>query len=850
MPIICTINGVTVSSQLKAIDPEPGGDGIVGQARLTFDQQPAGMDIRNMHDVRVWQTFDAGGNGIAARGRLFGGHVNLRATSNVGTTKTWSLTCWDYNVVLKKVVRDAQAAWQVHLTADTFAGQVNQLVTILQYNFSASPPTILIDATTGVEDLYATMPDVVYEGGHSMAWYIQQLCNTAQLNVPALRPHFYLGTDTDFGALAVFGNPVLWIYDGATLPAPVVAFSDTPTGGQKPLYGIYKRSDDSSVMVQRQQSLWNKAIISTSEDSASQSTYPNPYIVHDSGTLTGYWMDEVTEDSQSVTSAEAQAALDRVIAAKANPKETFEWDTEERILPGEVVELTWALDGISAQTYRVAKVKMTIEPPEVIRSHLTVNNRRLLLFDNGMEEVSGLPIELNAVPAGLQNPSFEHTRGNGTAYNWTVTTVGAGAGTVDTTTAAEGHNSFHFSCPSPSDEVTLTSDLFQAHYPDADNLGAKYYLELKMKRGADNVNAIDLYVDWYDESGTLLDTQVLVSGLNLLTTFSSYRYAAVWPDTTPENTVAAKLRFHCQPMSGSYDWWIDALDFSIPRDPSVQKNAGGDLRSRGMINFIEGPGIQIDIAENTTDGKVDVTFTTLPNPGSGAVAGYRDEVTPAAAATTVTLTYVPAKMMTVARNGVEQSSHLGHWSLSDNVLTFTDAFDGTDEVVAAYLIGGTTPILPPVTVASTPGADLVFSLWNGSSNDPPPAGWQLPAFDDSLWDLASGATGSYPPVTGSSRIWDATQDAGEFMLVRRHFTLSSGTVTSASIRLRIDNLAPAIYMNGVFVGAISDPLIFRTADTVFTIPQSAFVPGSDNVLAIYAQDTGSGGWASYRLEVS
>jgi hypothetical protein len=574
MPFKCQINGVDVSTALKQIDIDPGGDGITGVGRLYFDEALGGLDLRNMHDVKVWQTFNAAGAGIAAKGRLFGGHVNMRDTGNQGTTKLWRLTCWDYNIVLSKgLVRDVQPVKAISLTADTFANQIASLVETVQYNghgFGSPPPT-LIDATSGVEDLYATMPAVVLEGGHSLAFYIQYLCNTAQLFVPALRPHFYLGVGATFGIGDTFGNPVLWIYDGASIPGASVSFSDAPTGGQKGLFGTFRRVDDSTVVVQRRQSVWNDATVSTGTDDPSQSTYPNPYINHDgAGGNDGYWMEEAIKDTNSKNTTEAQAAMDRMVATTANPKETFEWETPERVQPGDVVELTWALEGISAVSYRVAKVKMVIEDPDVIWSKLTVNNRRLRLFDTGLEEINGLPVEQGIAPPladGLQNGSFELLRADNTALHWVVATVGAGVGSVDTTTAADGRNSFHFYTPSPSDEVLLTSDPFALRYLDGADAGALVYLDLKMKRGSHNVNSIDIYVDWYDDTFTLVDTETVVSGLNLLATWSSYHYDLPWPGSSPENVTTAVLRFHSQPMSGAYDWWIDSLQVAQPITP-------------------------------------------------------------------------------------------------------------------------------------------------------------------------------------------------------------------------------------------------------------------------------------------
>lgn len=419
MPFKAQINGVDVSANLKVVDFDPGGDGVVGTGHLFFDQQAGGMDLRNMMDVRVWQTFNAAGAGIAAKGRLFGGHVNLRDTGNVGTTKLWRLTCWDYNIILAKVVRDVTGAKIITLTAASFANQIQQLFNIVQYNGSGSPPPTLIDVSSGVVDFYALMPAVTYEGGHKLAYYIQQLCDTAQGFVPAIRPHFYMGVGATFGVGDVFGSPVLYIYDGALLPAFTVEFSDTPSGGQKFWFGDFRRVDDSTVLAQRLQSVWNQATVITSLDSASQSTYPCPYINHGGASNSGYWMDDATVDSSSGSIGQAQIALDRKLATKSNPKETFEFETEERVLPGDTVKITNALEGISGVTYRVAKVKMAIEPPEVIRSKLTINNRRLMLFDTGEEQVSGLPIEGDHVPP--QPPGLPVK--NSETFDWTTMQV-------------------------------------------------------------------------------------------------------------------------------------------------------------------------------------------------------------------------------------------------------------------------------------------------------------------------------------------------------------------------------------------------------------------------------------------
>lgn len=398
MPIKALINGVDVSAYLKQIDVEPGGDGLVGQGRLYLDELAGGLDIRTIHDVRVWVTFNAAGAGIAPAGRLFGGHVNNRDTGNVGTTKIWALNCWDYNIILDRTVRDAAPAKSIVLTAGTFAAQITQLAQSIQRNGGGAVNTE-IDSTTGVANLYATMPAVTYEGGHKWGWYIQQLCNTAQALSPTLIPHFYMGVGAGFGSTESFGTPVLYVYNGAALPAIGVSFSDVVAGGRKGIFGTFRRVTDATTTIQRRQVfLGDDHTVVTSLNSASQVLYPWPYINHGGAANTGYIMDEVGEDNDSATFAQAQVALDRRNAAESVPVDSFEFETEERVQPGDMIGLGWALEGIADDTpYRVVKVQTVVEAPEVIVSKLTVNSRRLGLFDDG-QAVFAPPVEGDPVP--------------------------------------------------------------------------------------------------------------------------------------------------------------------------------------------------------------------------------------------------------------------------------------------------------------------------------------------------------------------------------------------------------------------------------------------------------------------
>lgn len=396
------IDNVDVSSHLKGVEHDPGGDGYVGSGRLYLDQEAGGLDIRTMMDVKVWETFNDAGAGVAPRGRMFGGVVKLRDTSNIGVTKIWALDCWDYNVILRLVSRDAATAKAVTLTANTFKHQIeSQLIPNIQEN-GHGDVAIPIDAQF-VTNLHASMPAVTYEGGHELGWYIQQLCITAQSLNTALRPIYWIGTASTDGALETFGNPTLYIFDAAVPLTPTYSFSDTaPAGGRQRIYGEFKRVTDASGPIsQRRQALYGSPtpIVITSQEAASQVLYPCPYINHGDAGFTGKWMLPVLRDTTSTSQAAAQAALDRMVRVQAYPRDTYEFETYLRIVPGETIGLGWALESIAEDTeFRVAKVTSTIEGPGRVLSKLTVNNRRLGLLEDNTTGVYAPPTEGDPVP--------------------------------------------------------------------------------------------------------------------------------------------------------------------------------------------------------------------------------------------------------------------------------------------------------------------------------------------------------------------------------------------------------------------------------------------------------------------
>lgn len=389
--VILKIDGVDRTEYFKGpLRVTPAGDGVVGSATIFLDQEAGGLDIRTMDSVQIYVPSNTTTNaGIAAKGRLFGGHVMKRGTTNRGTTKLWTLSCADNNVILKKSYRRAATVYAVPLAADTFAQQIKDLFVVLQ----GATPTTFIDADTHVADLYPTMPAVTYPGGHRWEWYVQELLKTVHTLDPAVFPSYYMGVSTTFGAIDTFGLPTLHVYDAASPPASSVAFSDTPTGAEKDVFEYLVRDTDATAMSQLQQSWW-RGLVLTSTDTTSISTYPNPYDDH-----TGAWVDgDVIDDTASNSEDEAQALLDNLILAKGAPRDSFKWVTYERLVPGEYVDLKWDLEGIPAATqYRVAAATFEWEEPNVIKSTLTINTRRLGLFEDG-GGFFARPIEGDNVP--------------------------------------------------------------------------------------------------------------------------------------------------------------------------------------------------------------------------------------------------------------------------------------------------------------------------------------------------------------------------------------------------------------------------------------------------------------------
>ncbi len=393
--LIVKVGGVDMSAQFKALRLGPSGPFVIGRGDIEFEKQAGGLTITNMMPVQVYFAFNSAGAGVAARGRLFSGFVSRRTTGVIATTKTWVLSCQDMNLLLDALVRDAAPAYAVTVTAGDFSSQIQQVVQIVQHNGTGAVNTA-IDASTYVPNLVVTsMPALHLEPGHTLRYYIQKVCDSAVAITPALKPRFYMGTSDTFGVGDVFGVPSLRLWDAALTPA--ADWTYTVEGG---VYGDPKRSTESTQLTQRQQAVYGEGAIATYAETASVATYPNPYINHlqAPGGNSGYWMREPIKDTQSANGTQALAALTKIVQAKAYPRETITFSVYDRVRPGDIVDLTWTLEGIAGEIKRVMGVTYAYEEVGVIYATVTLNARKLQLFESGDDGIDAPPTEGDIVP--------------------------------------------------------------------------------------------------------------------------------------------------------------------------------------------------------------------------------------------------------------------------------------------------------------------------------------------------------------------------------------------------------------------------------------------------------------------
>lgn len=411
MYVKCTVGSNDYSQYLKGLTISPGGPGAVGTATAYFDKQAAGLDILNRAPVHIWLPYnESTGAGIATNGRLFGGVVAVRDLGNVGTTAQYSVPLQDWNLLGKGLVRSAGASHDIYLTANTLANQLTQIVFAVQVNNAGAGAVntgITVDCDVSQDMSAEVLPtgftDPMLERGHNLGWYIRNRLAAAMVLNPALRLTYWFSPKITYGPepTGTFGGPVLYVRDLAVESTPDFKFSDTPGVGEYPIFNVFQRRLDSAEMVQKLWGLYKGAAFEYVE-SASSTTYPNIYQAYQFST-SGAWGTEAIdlvplvgelENPFSVASrAVIYGYLERYVKARAYPRETIEFETNQPVRPGHNIWVTYSLWGLSNAYKRVVGVNLSFEGTE-LWARVVCGQRRLGLLDVDDETmVAGAPEE-------------------------------------------------------------------------------------------------------------------------------------------------------------------------------------------------------------------------------------------------------------------------------------------------------------------------------------------------------------------------------------------------------------------------------------------------------------------------
>lgn len=188
---------------------------------------------------------------------------------------------------------------------------------------------------------------------------------------------------------------------------------------------------------------------------------------------------------------------------------------------------------------------------------------------------------------------------------------------------------------------------------------------------------------------------------------------------------------------------------------------------------------------------------------------------------------------------------------------------GADGVLTRREITETVVVSKPNTQAGQGESIKALSLWNGSSNNPPPFGWQNLSFDDAAWVdavQANDAGGSRAPIVGTSGIWSSVneQNNNEQCLIRHVFTLPAGVITSATITVKYDDRCEGLWINGVFIPGSINTTEDVDPEVDLTVDPSSLLPGAANIIAVWGRNDPLGpsqnpatdfAFVSYKLEI-
>lgn len=163
------------------------------------------------------------------------------------------------------------------------------------------------------------------------------------------------------------------------------------------------------------------------------------------------------------------------------------------------------------------------------------------------------------------------------------------------------------------------------------------------------------------------------------------------------------------------------------------------------------------------------------------------------------------------------------------------------------------------TIYSYAGLGKCYNLWNGASNDAPPASWTEIAYDDSGWATPVQITerGNNPltAIAGTQLVWCTAleQSHTDQCLFRHTLTLPAGErVIAATLEVNTDDCS-TVYLNDTQLW--DDPLPPPDGDGEYVTehivnPSLALFQTGDNVLAIHGKNRNPPGYGWGYAEVT
>lgn len=173
-----------------------------------------------------------------------------------------------------------------------------------------------------------------------------------------------------------------------------------------------------------------------------------------------------------------------------------------------------------------------------------------------------------------------------------------------------------------------------------------------------------------------------------------------------------------------------------------------------------------------------------------------------------------------------------------------------------------TGLLPPGDVPGSGGAVGYYlmgsrtdhtgamSLWNGTDNDSPPAGWEQPDYDATDWDGAQQAAGAENILPTTQAVWwhDLPVAYGEEVLFHQTFGVPDGTILMAIMRMSFPSTAhlSAVWVNGVEL----DGSTGMSSSGTLAFEPSILLPGEQNTFATSViNEEGDTAWVSFLMEI-